>query len=214
MLYEPIQITAAAVDRQKNIYLANAMTKKVDMYISQENLYANLWVEVENIYIKEYPKVAIEVSVRNRKGIPIVSLEKQNFIIEENNERKRIAVRKLFEDKKINPFIVMDTYGCSPNQKITLKIIVDQLYKNLLEEERLSIATLKYNKKNNTADDVRILSSHNKNRKSTSLKLESDLEKITPIGSYPNSEWSKIFKYAIQQNLNHKDRKGDCFYLF
>ena len=211
----PNNITSIAVDKQKNIYLANATTGKIDILAPQENLYANLWIEIENIYIKEYPKISLEVSVRNKKEIPIVNLSKQNFIVEDNYERKAAAIQKLYKQKNINPVIVVDNYHLTPSQKNTLEIIIDQLYHNLLQADNLSLVTLKETKNQKDNFNIAKISGFNKNKRTTLKKLS---KAFIPVPTTKNTkstvEWSKVLNHAIQQNLNHQKRKGIVFICF
>ena len=212
----PNTITSLAVDKQKNIYLANATTGKIDILTPQENLYANLWVEIENIYIKEYPKVSLEVSVRNKKEIPIVNLNKQNFIVEDNHERKAIFIQKLYKQKNINPIIIVDNYHLTSSQKNTLEIIINQLYHNLLKEDNLSLVALKKIKNQKYNFNTKKISDFNKNKRTALQKLSQAF--ISSPSTSKNTktivEWSKVFNHAIQQNLNHQNRKGIIFICF
>ena len=100
---------SAAMDKASLLYVGDAHSGKIYQYSPIKFRYVNLIVRVENINVKNFPDILATVSVRNREGQYLSGLTRENFTLEENDQKvnnlKIIAESSLTDQLKLSFFI-------------------------------------------------------------------------------------------------------------
>ncbi len=75
-------------DRNLNIIAVDFDNQRIDFITPINNLYTDMFVQINRVLTSQYPKVDIDLLVQDREGNPIVGLSKENFQVIESNKRQ------------------------------------------------------------------------------------------------------------------------------
>lgn len=82
-LEEGSKLVSSAFDVNGHLLLGDFSENRLLRYADFHHLYGSLLVRVERVIESRFPSVAMEVSVRSRRGSPLVGLESGNFLLSE-----------------------------------------------------------------------------------------------------------------------------------
>ncbi|WGK68309.1 hypothetical protein P0082_07415 [Candidatus Haliotispira prima] len=77
-------------DRNLNIFAVDFSNKEIDFITPINKLYTDLFVQIDRVITRKYPKISVDVLVEDREGTPIVGLGRKNFQIMENNKAQLV----------------------------------------------------------------------------------------------------------------------------
>ena len=77
------RVTGAFRDSNGRVIVTDFDADEVGIFEPEGSLYAGLDVEIERIVTREFPQVALQVSVHDRDGAPLVGLTADNFVVAE-----------------------------------------------------------------------------------------------------------------------------------
>jgi len=80
---EKTRVTGADMDRNGNIAAANFTAGEVIVMTRFDDIASGLFVQIRNVYTRQFPKVTIELTVEDRLRRPIQGLDNNNFLITE-----------------------------------------------------------------------------------------------------------------------------------
>jgi hypothetical protein len=81
------RIIKADRDANGNIVVSDFDANKISVLSELSGMYAGLSVQIERIVSEQFPEVYLEVSVRDRRGLPLTGLGLSNFIVRERVPR-------------------------------------------------------------------------------------------------------------------------------
>jgi DNA-binding beta-propeller fold protein YncE len=81
------RVVSAAVDRNGNLLACDFDASAILVLSDVSDIAAGYDVEIERIYSDSFPKVTLDVRVRNRSGLPLVGLGEGNFYLTETVRR-------------------------------------------------------------------------------------------------------------------------------
>lgn len=102
--FQKIKPLGTTIGHSGFLYVGDAISGKIHVFSPLKLKYVNLVVQAENIYLRDFPKVAVTTSVFTKENLPVSGLQKQNFEILENGVRKEFIVNpkdKKYENKRI-----------------------------------------------------------------------------------------------------------------
>jgi DNA-binding beta-propeller fold protein YncE len=76
-------LTHLAVSPNGEIYVVDFDENKIYILSEMAALYTSLFVQVDRIDSLDFPDILVEVTVEDRKGLPVVGLQAENFIFSE-----------------------------------------------------------------------------------------------------------------------------------
>ena len=130
-------------DSQKNLYIANG--NKIDIYSPDNKDLSRDKVFVEAIDTKNFPYVNLRVSIKNDSNKSIANLTSKNFIIEENNIKRKFAINPKSEISFWMTIVFANNYQTSIRSK-KLKGIFDFFYQKLSVKDRIKTIQIKNGK--------------------------------------------------------------------
>ena len=80
---EGSRLTKAIIDDNNNLISVDFNTSSVKVYSEMSQLYGGLWVQINKVFAEDFPRVEVELTVRDRSGEPFIGLDKSNFILTE-----------------------------------------------------------------------------------------------------------------------------------
>lgn len=173
----------------RDIYLTDFISGRIDVYTRKEEYYANLDVFVDREYLSKFPIVVASVTVRDRLANPIVGLTAENFSVFENDN---LELKSEFYDVP-----ELDEYRF-------VYLIEDSLeaknYENRLKEE---ISNFTVNLKNN--DEVLVIHYNDQlykadNYVAANLRILENVNKFKFQGGV--SALDEALREAIRLSLN------------
>ncbi|TVQ39331.1 MAG: 6-bladed beta-propeller [Spirochaetaceae bacterium] len=124
-----VRITSIARDANGNLIAADFDRNRVYFLADISSIYAGLHVHVERVYAEQFPEIAVEVSVSDRLGRPIVGLDSGNFVLTERNRRLEL------------PPLAFAGYR---SRRVTLSLLIDHslemdAYRDAIEDATVEI---------------------------------------------------------------------------
>ena len=105
-----IRITSIARDANGNLIAADFDRSRVYFLADISGVYSGLHVQVERVWAQNFPDVAVEVSVSDRQGSPIVGLDSGNFVLTEGQRRIELPPLAFagFRNRRVNVALLVD----------------------------------------------------------------------------------------------------------
>ncbi len=75
----------AQPDINGNLWVSDFKGSQIDALVELPAMYSGLFVKIQRVVSDNYPQVWVEVAVEDYKGIPMVGLDKSNFVLSEND---------------------------------------------------------------------------------------------------------------------------------
>jgi DNA-binding beta-propeller fold protein YncE len=83
------RIVGADIDSNGNLLAANFAASEVSLLTRFDDLASGLFVQIERVYVDDFPLVTVEVRVEDRLRRPIVGLDALNFFMSEDGRAAR-----------------------------------------------------------------------------------------------------------------------------
>ena len=198
-----VKAYSAVLDKNQNLFVADYSAHSILHFLPQEHLFKNIELWVERIDNKQFPTVALWISVKDHANNYITGLQRTNFQIIENGAK--IHNLQVGYDNQFNNQVAM-TILLSRNKKMqayhpdsplwVLDFIIQQLRKN---------------------DQIKLISYDKKYRDETSwinsrLRLRQGIREALPINenldNVATSIVEKALYYSASELLPMKGKKA------
>ncbi len=134
------QHLSMAYDKMGILYIGSRRDHKIKIYSPMKLLYVNLFVQLENVYLREFPKVVLTVSVKNKEGKPLPKLDNSNFEIKENGIIKPFRIKpKKKEHHYLRPIILFEASQEAKKRKALSKAILQDLFESFALEDETKV---------------------------------------------------------------------------
>ena len=121
------------------LYVADFDRNAVDVFMPASFKYSDLFVDINRIYLQQYPLVALRVSVRTRDGKPVYGLTAKNFHVREDTvDVPQISLAKFFDKRNSIVFLVDKSFPMQNFQK-ELANAADFILKKLEKSDRVKV---------------------------------------------------------------------------
>lgn len=124
-----VEPLAIAFDRSGLLYVGDAHTGGIEVFSPTKLLYVNLNVLAGNVYLRNFPKVLVSVSVRTRDNTPVTGLTRANFELRENGVPKTLAINRLPDDfENLRLAVLVEKSRPAQERQLVLKAMLEDLY--------------------------------------------------------------------------------------
>lgn len=135
-----VEPVAGAFDRSGLLYVGDALSGNVEIFSPVKLLYVNLQVQIDNVYLRDFPKVMATVSIRTKDGDPVVGLTRLNFELRENNVPKSFKLNQIpetYNDLRLT--LLVEKSRAAEDRSLILKSLLEDLFAVLGTSEQTQI---------------------------------------------------------------------------
>lgn len=124
-----LKVLKGGVDSNGNILVSDLNLNTVVSLTDVSSLYGGLFPVIERIDSSEYPKIVVDITVRNRRGEPVVGLDNSNFILSENYypAESRNVIFKGYRTTDVSTAVVLDMNSAMADKSEELLDVVSTL---------------------------------------------------------------------------------------
>lgn len=136
-----VRLNSAVYDREGFLYALDHARESVEILAPLKKKYSNLDVEITSVDTRKFPTIALYVNVKNRNGLPVYALEKDNFAVTEDKAMIRSLYVDYFKDKKqsVKAEICIDRSIESKEWHGDLKWVNEFILQKLTKDDKVKI---------------------------------------------------------------------------
>lgn len=125
-------IMQAVLDQNRNLILTDYKQNSLNVAIRSSDLFSTIPLQINRVISDGFPQILVSLTVKDRKGIPLVGLRKDNFIIREGGTIiSNHKVLRPTNRKSAALSLVIDSDSSMKNYGQDLKDTVSFLLRNL-----------------------------------------------------------------------------------
>ena len=137
---EDKNLLSVAYDDMGFMYLGSSNKKTIHVYSPLKLLYVNLFVQIENVYLREFPKVLLTVSIKSKEGNVLSKLAPSNFEVKENGVRKPFKFNvKPKKYKSMRPIILFESSLESESRKVLSRSLLEDLLESFDKKDKVRV---------------------------------------------------------------------------
>ena len=202
--FQERQPVSLAYDNMSALYVGDAKHGKIHVYNPIKMLYVNLQVQIERIYLKDFPtKMMAEVSVKNKEGESISWLLRDNFqLIENGTNQSFVFNKKKPEYASFRRVVLVEASREAKQRLVLMETLLTELFKSFDFADESQV--------------YRFGGGNEKGQRTYKMALpynNSILRNVNKSvrGSYHDQLYvGSVLKKAINDSLKAKSSQGDC----
>ncbi|HMB00578.1 MAG TPA: hypothetical protein VKS21_06290, partial [Spirochaetota bacterium] len=189
------------------LYISDVSGPSIRIFSPMKLMYVNLNVQTERIYMRNFPKILVTVSVKNREGIPITGLKSKNFSIYENGIEKPVKLNRRREEyNNLRLTLLVEKSKQAQKRKNILKNIVEELSVSLKRGDKMRIFSFGGGAPKNDDTYKDVLPYNNSVLKNIDRSIRGEYFESCYVGT--------VLKKAIDINLKNNYKKGIVILAF
>ena len=192
-------------DKVGHLYVADGNKGKIHIYAPLKLKYVNLNVRIENLQVKKFPQVLVNVSVYNKEGLPIAGLSEQNFKLTENDISRDFNLIEINRDNTLKGIVLIERSVESRNRNHLLEDFIKNFTLYLKEKDKFDFYAV--GQKSDSPKSYHLLEKNNNN----ALPV---LEAMDDIPHYDEFQFGLALRKTISEQLHTGYKRGILMVVF
>ena len=196
---------AASFDKVGHLYVADGNKGKIYIYAPLKLRYVNLNVRIENLQVKNFPQVLVNVSVYNKEGLPIVGLSDKNFQLTENGAERSLNLLQINKNNALKGILLIERSRDGQDREHLLEAFIKNFMLYLNEKDKFDFYAV--GQKNDSSKSYHALVKNNND-------VLPVLEAMDDVPYYSEFQFGLALRKTINDQIQTGYKRGILMVVF